>query len=83
MARPDVCLAAESATASIVVAAHSGSSTSLKVSVEWLQFDVTTADQSAVAMRRSLRRRFVDHPEFFTAQLLRGRRGSRRCLALR
>jgi len=50
MARPDVCLAAESATASVVVTAQFASRTSLKVSTEWLQFDVTTADQSAVAI---------------------------------
>ncbi len=49
MAGPDVCLAAESATASVVVTAQFGSRTSLKVSTDLLQFDVTTADQSAVA----------------------------------
>ena len=50
VARPDLCLAAESATASVVVTAQFGSRTSLKVSTEWLQFDVTTADGSAVAI---------------------------------
>ena len=50
MARPDVCLAAESAGASVVVTAQFGSRTALKVSTELLQFDVTTADQSAVAI---------------------------------
>ena len=50
MARPDVCLAAESATSAVVVTAQFGSRTSLKVSTEWLQFDVTAGDQSAVAI---------------------------------
>ena len=50
MARPDVCLAAESATASVVVTARFGSRTALKVSTEQLQFDVMTADRPAVAI---------------------------------
>jgi hypothetical protein len=45
----DVCLAAESATASVVVTAQFASRTSLKVSTDLLQFDVTAPDQSAVA----------------------------------
>jgi hypothetical protein len=49
MAVPAVGLAAESATASVVVTAQFGSRTSLKVSSELLQFDVVTADQSALA----------------------------------
>jgi hypothetical protein len=49
-ARPDVCLAAESAAASVVVTAQFGSRTALKVSTELLRFDVTTAEQPAVAV---------------------------------
>ena len=49
MAGPDVCVAAESANASVVVTAQFGSRTSPKVSTELLQFDVTTANQSSVA----------------------------------
>ena len=50
MARADVCLAAESANASVAVTAQFGSRTALKVSTELLQFDVTAADQPAVAI---------------------------------
>ena len=50
VARPDGCLAAESAAASVVVTAQFGSRTALKVSTELLRFDVTTAEQSAVAI---------------------------------